>query len=61
MHSLCFTEGDQLLKDYRLMVYPADTEFEVEAILDKRWDAKLKKSSYLVKYKARHLSAGVWH
>ena len=36
------------------MVYPEDTEFEVEAILDKRWDAKLKRSAYLVKYKARH-------
>ena len=35
------------------MVYPADTEFDVEAILDKRWDAKLKRSTYLVKYMAR--------
>ena len=26
----------------------------MEAILDKRWDAKLKRSTYLVKYMARH-------
>ena len=25
----------------------------MEAILDKRWDAKLKRSTYLVKYMAR--------
>ena len=39
------------------MDYPEDTVFEVEAILDKRWNAELNKSEYLVKYKARHLVA----
>lgn len=55
VRSLCFTEGDLLLKDYHHIVYPDDKEFEVEAILDKRYNAKLKKTEYLVKFKARHL------